>query len=249
MSERNKHGLTRDIPSGVKLEVRKRSGFGCVICGSALYTYEHIDPPWAEAKEHRVEGITLLCDRHQRKKTTGFLAAQTVKDAMESPKCLRDGFAWEEFEFGSGNITIRFAGQEIAYTPWPFVIRDTPILVIEPPESIGGPFRLSAVFNDELGKPSLTIIRNEYKVFSGNWDVEARGGTVIVRHQKRHIGLKLKMEPPNRFVVQKIMALYGNVLLVGDPDTLRIVDPKTGKARSLFQGMRISHCPIGIHLA
>lgn len=33
MTENNKYGLTRDIPEDVKRKVRKRCGFGCVICG------------------------------------------------------------------------------------------------------------------------------------------------------------------------------------------------------------------------
>ena len=32
----NKHGLSRDIPRAVKTVVRRRCGFGCVICGNAI---------------------------------------------------------------------------------------------------------------------------------------------------------------------------------------------------------------------
>jgi len=48
----NQHNLSRDIPRTVKRKVKKDSGFGCVICGSAICQYEHID--LAPARLHRV---------------------------------------------------------------------------------------------------------------------------------------------------------------------------------------------------
>lgn len=50
MSDINKYGLTRDIPASVKRAVRQRDGFGCVICGLGIYTYEHIDQPFKNDK-------------------------------------------------------------------------------------------------------------------------------------------------------------------------------------------------------
>ena len=74
-SDRNKHGLTRDIPNDVKRKVRQRDGFGCVICGSAFYTYEHFDPEFVEAENHDPHGICLLCGTCHRRKTSGLSRA------------------------------------------------------------------------------------------------------------------------------------------------------------------------------
>lgn len=41
---KNQHGLSRNISEDIKQEVRKKSGFGCIICGLGIYEYEHIDP-------------------------------------------------------------------------------------------------------------------------------------------------------------------------------------------------------------
>ena len=61
MDATNKHDLSRAIPAKVKLDVRQRSKFGCVICRSAVCQYEHIDPEFADAKSHEAEHICLLC--------------------------------------------------------------------------------------------------------------------------------------------------------------------------------------------
>lgn len=49
---KNKFGLSRYIPSDVKLQVRKNSGFGCVICGMGIIHYEHVDPEFHVAQTH-----------------------------------------------------------------------------------------------------------------------------------------------------------------------------------------------------
>ena len=48
MTSANRFGLTRDIPEPVRRAVRQGTGFGCVICGAAIITYHHFDPPFVK---------------------------------------------------------------------------------------------------------------------------------------------------------------------------------------------------------
>lgn len=57
------------IPAKIKRLVRQRCGFGCVICGSPIYEYDHI-VNWSETHHHKAEELTLLCSKHH----TGFVA-------------------------------------------------------------------------------------------------------------------------------------------------------------------------------
>jgi hypothetical protein len=50
--DRNRFGLGRHIPQEAKAEIRRRSKFGCIKCRNAIYTYEHIDPLFVDAKAH-----------------------------------------------------------------------------------------------------------------------------------------------------------------------------------------------------
>ena len=91
---KNIHGLPREIPASVKKEVRKRDGFGCVFCAVPIIEYEHVDPLFAEAKEHKSSGITLLCPTCHAKVTKNQISKELVKDAMERPAALRGGANW-----------------------------------------------------------------------------------------------------------------------------------------------------------
>jgi hypothetical protein len=100
MARVNKFGLYDEIPDPIKREIRQRCGFGCVICGNAIYEYEHVDPPFSEAKEHNSDHIVLLCGHHHRLVTKGLLSKQTVKEAARRPKCKEKGFSFGPFDIG-----------------------------------------------------------------------------------------------------------------------------------------------------
>src|SRR5664280_824966 len=96
----NQHGLRRTIPPDIKRLVRVNAGFGCVICGSSIVDYEHVDPTFANAREHNPDCITLLCIQHHGKVTRGFLSKESVKVAMRDPCCKRQGYSNEFFDIG-----------------------------------------------------------------------------------------------------------------------------------------------------
>ena len=109
MGRINKHGLKRsDLGMALKRSIRQRSGFGCVVCGNAIGEYEHVDPEFADAKEHDVNGMTFLCIQCHGKVTKGHLSKETVKNWMSQPAALRTGFSFEAFDIGSQPPTIRF---------------------------------------------------------------------------------------------------------------------------------------------
>ncbi len=87
MSERNQFGLPREIPGDVRRAIRKRCGFGCVICGAALYEYHHFNPAYVDAVEHNPNNIALLCGSHHDKATKGMLSDVTVREASLHPVC------------------------------------------------------------------------------------------------------------------------------------------------------------------
>lgn len=105
MQKINKHGLKRDLPADVALAVRKRCGFGCVVCGGALYDYEHFEPEFANAKEHDPKGIILLCPNHHRGKGS-VISRSTIARAALNPHCLRAGFSHSEIDLDNCAINL-----------------------------------------------------------------------------------------------------------------------------------------------
>lgn len=181
----NKHGLPRNIPSNIKYQVRIKSGFGCVICGNGIIEYEHIEPEYKDAFSHDPNGITLLCPTCHAKKTRGFLSKETIKRAMLRPKALQRGFTKEVLDIGDGFPKVRFAGSTFQKCTIPIRISGIPIFQIKPPETINSPFRLSAIFFDSNGFISMQIEENEWIAYTTNWDIEAIGGKLIIRNEKK----------------------------------------------------------------
>jgi hypothetical protein len=244
---RNKYGLSRYIPPNVKREVRKRCGFGCVVCGVSIIEYEHIDPPFAEAKEHDPDKIALLCPQHHSKVTRQFLSKQTVKKALEDPFCKKSGYANEMFDIGQTHPKIIFAGQTLTNCQIPIEVKGMPLFEIKEPEEIGGPFRLSGCFYNSCGQLSLQIIDNEWRTYETNWDVEATGGKIIIRDAPQHISLKMVTTPPDGVIVEELDMYLEGYRFLGSPDKLAVTFQSGGW--NTLTGCIADHCRVGFGFA
>lgn len=247
MAERNKHGLGRTIPADVRRIVRQRCGFGCVRCGLAFYDYEHFDPDFKDATEHRVEGITLLCMQCNQKRRRGTLSAETVRYANADPLCLQQGFANETFDFGAEPIEIIFAGVSFTNCDTLIEINNFPILSIKPPEDVKQPYRLSGRFAGQSGEITLKIEDNVFSTGADNWDVECVGPRITIRNGPRDIALVLRSEPPKRLVVEQLNMQFEGVWLRGAMDKLEI--SLDGRGWNSFAACSVQNCGVGISLS
>jgi hypothetical protein len=171
---KNKYGLSRKIPAEVTRIVRQRDGFGCVVCGSAFYTYDHFDPEFSEARTHNPDGICLLCGTCHRRKTSGLLSLESEKKAVLRPKTKKIGFSWGVFDVGQEHPEI-LLGSFTAYNVNVLIkIDGYEIFSILPPEEARGPFRINARLTDPDGRTILEIVENEWRTPPENWDVEHR---------------------------------------------------------------------------
>ena len=204
----NKYGLTRDIPAEVKREVRRECGFGCVICGLAIVQYHHFDPPFQEARTHNSAGIVLLCGGcHQ--KSDGFWSASKVATARRNPITFKNGYARDAFDLRSPFV-LRIGSSSFENVST--IVRTHEgerWFVIEEPEAEGAPVRLSVVFFDKNGHLSLEIQENEWRCFSGQWDTEVEGRTIIVRRGPRDLALELVAEPPHGINLTRLAMQQG----------------------------------------
>ncbi len=149
MTTVNGYGLSRTVPQDIQKQIRQRCGFGCVICGTCFYDYEHFDPDFADARAHRPEGMTLLCMQCNQKRKRGILSRETVARWNQAPKCLQQGFAREWLDYGAYPITISIGS---CTSSWGSVLTvdNESILAVRAPMDLGLPWRLSAKFADHL---------------------------------------------------------------------------------------------------
>lgn len=244
---RNKHGLTRNIPAVVKLQVRQECGFGCVICGASLIEYEHIDPPFEDAQLHDASAIALLCSSCHSNVTRKFWSKDKVKLARSSPRCRSDGFSWGGLDLGSESPVIHFAGVTFRNCPVPIAVKGMPVLEIESPTIAGSPFLLSARFFGESGRQLFRIDKNEWNSTSGVWDTKFEAGRIEISEAKGSQQLVLRALPGSGLAVEKLWMNVRGYWLFGDVDGLEIVSPQGQRLH--LQKCHIDGCKIGIDIS
>lgn len=244
MAEWNKHGLNRTIPSEIRREVRRRCGFGCVICGLSLYDYEHFNPDFKDAKTHNPDGITLLCMQCNQKRRRGMLSVDTVVAANKNPKSLQQGFSNEAFDFGECPVEIVFAGVTFKNCDHLIEVYGIPVLSINNPEEENAPYRLTGRFCDDAGEATLKIDNNVWSVGADNWDVECIGPRITIRKGLGDIVLILKSEPPRRLIVERINMQFEGVYFRGGGDTLEV--SYDARNWNKFVSCSMENCRVGI---
>src|SRR4051794_24115894 len=216
MSNMNKQGLSRDIPSNVALTVRKHCGFGCVVCGCAIYTYEHVDPTFEEATIHDPAKIVLLCGGCHDKVTRRWLSKETVKQHAMNPAALQAGFSFGPFDFGSNQPEVKIGQLHTKRMRNIIQIMGDTILAVDAPEEQGAPFRLSTVLHDQSGNEVIRILNNEWQTPTSNWDVVVKGPRIITRSASGDITLRLRHDAPNSLTVEKLNMHYRGAHISGD---------------------------------
>lgn len=242
----NKHGLPRDIPAAVERAVRKRAGFGCVICGNAFYTYEHI-VPYIEVDTHDPEKMTLLCATHQLMVTSGSLSKESVRQFAKNPVCLRKGYTFGFFDVNDQHPDIWVGTFHIYRTRTILRAFGVPIFCIDEPEESGAPFRLSALLCDKDGKEMLRIVENEWRAAIGNWDVERTGRTITIRRDLGDIMLRLRTDPPSSLTIERLEMYYqGAKISCREGNNLNITLPN-GTCFEAYAAVA-EGCEVGIDL-
>lgn len=230
----NKHNLTRDIPDPVKREVRQRCGFGCVVCGSAIYDYEHFDPEYIEAKEHNANGIALLCPTDHTRKRKNLLSHQKYLQAIANPKAKEINKAYTEWEVGDSAPTI-IIGDKI-FTGGTSIIKidDELILGFKTPIEKGAPPRLYLRFFDREENEVFSIIDNEIGVNSDAFDIETEGSKWNIRSALYKTDLRIELSPPNLIFIKQINLTHKKWALKAKNEKFEIL--YDGNPSILFSG-------------
>jgi hypothetical protein len=223
---KNRFGLPRDIPTEVRRRVRRRCGFGCVICGSAIVTYEHFDPPFRDAKTHRPEGITLLCGTHQLESSKGLLSKESISLANAKPLCHQRGFAAQALDLGNTRPTLLLGGTDFSECGPGVAFNDRWLFRVRPPEPHSGRWRLSAVFYASDGTIASEIRDNELLIPAGPFEIEQVGRRLLVRGGDE-VALDLEVLPPSKLALNRyVIPVPNGVIFIGKK---LVTDPVSGE--------------------
>jgi hypothetical protein len=235
-----------DISNDDKRQVRRRCGFGCVVCGLPIYHYDHI-LGYAQVQRHRPEEITLLCGFHHDLKTRGILPNEEVVAANEHPANLQHGttapFTWSRFRnrcaivlssdvFGIEDL---IEGEGFAV----FVVDGMVLLGLR---YLDEHLLLTMSIFDEFNQLILQIVDNEMLLSTDQWDVEVEGPSLILRQALREILIDVRFEPPDRIHIRRGRFLLNGVEIVIQPDRYYIPGRES---YSTFKGNIFRHSGSG----
>ena len=220
MSERNKHGLSRDIPAETKRVVRRNSKFGCVMCRRGIYVYEHIEPTFDRATSHDPERICCLCAGCHDAVTRGQISKALVAREYQRVRAASAdevGPPVGPLDFHTGDAVLEIG--ELRYAPAVrnvFVYHGVELIGLSPSSIPGEPGHINAVFTDEAGEITASLNENGWEGSTGVWDVEVVANTLTMRRRTGEISLRLVLKPPGIVVVDRLDMRFGDAhFLVG----------------------------------
>ncbi len=252
MAETNRHGLPRDIPDPIKRQIRQRCGFGCVVCGNAICQYHHVDPAYVDAQNHAPDKIVLLCTGCHGRVNSRLLSNETVRMAANHPKCLENSFSHFSIDMGYERLRIMVGSNTVINVRSFILLGDEKFLQMEPPEQPGAPIQLTATFYDFFGHELASIIRNEWRGNSSNWDVETVGPRITIRRRQGDIALVICASPPDGIIIERLNMFHkGLEFSVRSDGSFFIGGPinTSGNRNSFtFGGNHIENCTAGFIL-
>jgi hypothetical protein len=209
------------IPSEIKRDVRQRCGFGCVICGTPIYEYEHM-LEWAEVKRHVADEITLLCDQHHSEKTKGLLPREKVAEANGNPYNKRSDvsphyllhYSGENVRVLLGDNAFNFVNLADGSFFAPLVIDGLSMVGFK---FIQGKLFLNFIAFDSFNKPIVQIAENELVYDTRAWDIQWVGQALTIREANKTILLQLIFNPPDSIAISKGRILRNGIeFIIGD---------------------------------
>ncbi len=192
------------IDSEMKREIRQRCKFGCVMCGSPVFDYEHMTGYTITG--HVADDITLLCPMHHREKTAGRLPTAIVRRANDVPhnQDRKRGtkhptyFDGEILNVELGNVWYSCAAPE-GGTVAAVIIDGEPIVSVRREDDA---LLLSAVLRDENNRPMVAIKDGQLMHSLEHWDVEYVGQSLTVRRAQCDPSLRIRFDS-DCFVIER----------------------------------------------
>lgn len=235
------------IPENIKRTVRKRCGYGCVLCGAQPYDYDHI-VEYETVKEHTEDNLTLLCKHHHGEKTLKNLPRELIEKANKSPYNLNQEETKSRLLYYTGNnVEVNIGGNIIKYDELIDGFRFVP-LRIDDKDIISftyenGNLLLSFVSYNRENQKILEITNSEVTHATSIWDAEWKANKLTLREGNGRFLLRLTFQTPNILKIDKGFFHFNDTDLLLDEKALFNANNKGIIAENLIKNYQI-----GIHV-
>lgn len=203
MSNQNQHGLSRHIREPVKLKIRQNSNFGCVICRTAIYEFEHFDPDFKDAEKHDPDGIALLCPTCHSLVSKGRIPKSEVAKKYRMVRSKTNPIPPKDHEFFqhySEKLNIKLGNS--LFTGFQSIINlDGKDVLSYSLDKVSKRFVVSGEFYDREGNEIFRIERNEWIGPTDVWDVEQKGRTLTIKKSAKKIIFSATKDNENELLI------------------------------------------------
>lgn len=228
MSEKNQHGLSRNIPEPVKRQVRINSKFACIVpdCREAIYEYEHLIPEFKDAKTHDPEKICLTCAKHNPNKKgrvgNEFYSKQQLIEFYELIKSHDNPPSPKNKDFFNhlkSPITVQIGDFELENVESIINIDNIDYLSFSKNKD-SSPFAPEIVFSGRLentkGENVYSIKDNEWISNYNHYDLLTTNGKIkLYEGSRKCIFEAFKIPNENKIIISKL-------LLIKDPFSIEV---------------------------
>ncbi len=181
------------IPPEIKLKVRQKCKFQCVICGCPVYDYDHLID-WSLVKEHTAENIFLLCPTHHRMKTSGRLSKDLILEKFSSLHTVHttpEELFVKDYKIILGNNEFYTQNGDI----FNFLNKDFFRIQL-----LRGEFFINSKIYNSEGKIAFKIENNEYIHYTDIWDINNIGNKTIFRNRRNDVFLEVSIDCENKTI-------------------------------------------------
>lgn len=181
------------IPDGIKRELRQEACFGCVICGSPIIEYHHIDP-YHIVRKHEKENLVVLCPEHHHRANCGELIQEKVIQAKKNPFNKSMDYISKDFFLKKySDVKVRVGGNTFQRVPVIIEVDGTPLISMV--SDIDG----YAVINIKFYNPNNVLLAeikdNEWIAYRSPelWDIKYSPGHLVINRKSKKILLEFKI--------------------------------------------------------
>ena len=218
------------IPLPIQREVRKKCGFGCIICGLPIYEYHH-KVEWSIVEKHETENIVLLCSNHHQMVTNGLIPENDIIQAEKRPINLIKGESFNQPLFFNGETCAIWLGFNCFEVSLKNNINYLNALIVDGVSLISFQHEnkqllLNINQYDENNNCVLTILKNELVYSTLSWDIEFVGNVLTIRDKPGKFIIQIKFNPPNAVFIERGLFYYKGTKILIDNNGVSIETKK-----------------------
>lgn len=177
------------IPEEIKRNVRRKCRFGCILCGSPIFEYDHINN-YSSSFDHSVDNLILLCREHHGAKTQGRLPIERIRYLEKNPFNNGRDFTTSAIAayFSRNNGILELGSAKLEF---PFdADGHASALIVDSIEVLGfiledGHLLINIILFERGRGVVLKILRSEMVVNTGVWDYQLVGRKLRIWSKQR----------------------------------------------------------------